>query len=386
MIEAPLLVDDVAEADARARVAQRPQRPTWKHDVVPAVHRLDPLGEPAQLLAGLATRGGEYSVGSGRGAARRLAGGVEDAGGAEPVATGDEVEVDGAGAAVQGPEPEVASRPVGRRLDVDRDHPAAEHLERGVPPHRARQDDRHVTRLEGAQERRRLPRGLAVEKGLRVDEVHDRPVQAGVPGERRAGRARIAVVAEHARRVDPDQRAAEPGRDGLRQRFLPGAVHPDEEERQTGFDQRVGGPEVVRKPVGDHQLVERQRRREQPAAGGDVGVLLGKQEVGDVLVEGEEPSEARALGLLPVGEQPDGAAPDERRVGGEDAPARELFLRRRAEELQCQLDRRTPLRDVVLDVGVEGLPAEIDLRREGEQDDVALECVEAEGAAEPRQG
>ncbi len=170
-------------------------------------------------------------------------------------------------------------------------------------------------------------------------------------------------------------------------RFAGGGVRPREGDhrraergsgqcRERGHAFRQGWFEGNRGGFGDrdHEGVQRL-----------VGLALTEEEAGDARVEGDGPSEERRLGSARFVQQRHEVEPAKGRAGREMVAPGVEFVRG-GEHAQGELDARSLLRDIVLDVADETFGAEVGLGGEGQQQHTQVEDIEAAHVTQAREG
>ena len=109
---------------------------------------------------------------------------------------------------------------------------------------------------------------------------------------------------------------------------------------------------------------------------------LREEETRHLLIERERLREERRGGVAAQLDQP---MPREGRITREVRAARESFHRAAREQIERERDRRPAPRDIIVQICVEPLVAQIDVAREREHDDVHLEPLEPMLGGEPCQ-
>jgi hypothetical protein len=227
-----------------------------------------------------------------------------------------------------------------------------------------------------------------------VQAVHTVQQQHGVAEPRFPEGARKLIQGAGARRsreVEGEQRqAAGPGQ-RLGGQPLAGAARPLEvqSKRPAGLP-RLESEARQRAPGGGRERLLGQRDgqldqiavlREPSVEGG-----VAQQQVDDLVVELQDAGEQRRLDGARVGNQVEQAVATERRIGPQVGAPGEPGGWRVAEQVERQVDGGPAAGDVVLEVGVQALVAEVDLRRQRNQDEIEVEAGQVERIPEPVPG
>jgi hypothetical protein len=149
------------------------------------------------------------------------------------------------------------------------------------------------------------------------------------------------------------------------------------------FDQAV---QLCEKRRWKHQVAQRAGALDEVCTAEQVGVdrRLAEQFGDDAFVELEELGQQRRMALA-VFERQHQQVVAQRRIWGEDRAGGQPGCRARAQQRQGQVDAGALAGDVVLGVGEQTLVAQVDLRRQADEQHIALQVGQAETALELQQ-
>ena len=181
------------------------------------------------------------------------------------------------------------------------------------------------------------------------------------------------VRGRNAREVDREQLRTPLSGKCLRGPAPPGPRPSAEVEPQTLAAPLDEPPQRLARLARQGNVLQPGRRGRELAERGETLIEppAAEEDANDLPVDSQRPRQQGRLRPRLILDQPDKPAPGERSVRREAPPACDLLLHRRAQEVEHQLDCGEPRRDVVLQVRVEPLVAQIDLR--GQRDDDRVE-------------
>ena len=129
-------------------------------------------------------------------------------------------------------------------------------------------------------------------------------------------------------------------------------------------------PPILDRPDVRHGL------RIDPATEGrqaSVQPPLAGEHVDDLLVQTDRHGQQRGIELVRLGREADEPVPQQRRLRREMGALRQLLAGRGAQEVQGQVHGGPPAGHVILEVRVDPLILQVDVRAQGDEDDVEIE-------------